>query len=157
MVENFSVASGPPRCRPATPEGSPAIARVVVAAWQAAYVDLVPKAVLDALDPVAIGARWQKDALPAREFRQVVTLGGAVVGACTGGPVRDEEPSPSTAELYSINVHPEHWGQGVGRALLRCAEAAMLDRGFTSALLWVLAGNARAQRFYSLAGLDGHQ
>lgn len=157
---SFSYLGPARRCRAATVEDAPSIARVVVAAWRLAYADLLPKAFLDSLDPATIQARWQKNiATAAQQFRRVVTENGEVIGACSGGAIRSGDPSPKTAELYSINIHPDFWGQGVGAALLRSAELAMLELRFSDAMLWVLSGNVRAQRFYLTAGWqpDGEQ
>jgi hypothetical protein len=40
----------------------------------------------------------------------------------------------------------------VGRVLLIAARAALVASGFREAVLWVLAGNERAQRFYRADG-----
>lgn len=44
------------------------------------------------------------------------------------------------------------WGTGRGRALLAAAEERLRGDGFDEAVLWVLAGNDRARRFYEAAG-----
>lgn len=48
-------------------------------------------------------------------------------------------------------------GAGGGSGLLRRAEAAMRSHNHFEAVLWVLAGNSRAHKFYRSAGwsLDG--
>ena len=45
-------------------------------------------------------------------------------------------------------MDPELWGQGIGVALVSAARARLSEIGFRDALLWVLAGNVRAERFY---------
>jgi RimJ/RimL family protein N-acetyltransferase len=61
--------------------------------------------------------------------------------------------------LYAINIDPHHWGTGVGRALLAAAQAELARLGYAQAVLWVLPDNARARRFYEVAGwtTDGVQ
>jgi len=49
-------------------------------------------------------------------------------------------------------VHPQHWGHGAGRSLLQASERRLREAGFSAAILWVVAGNVRARRFYELAG-----
>ena len=66
---------------------------------------------------------------------------GAVIGVLTLG---DDE-------LYAIYVHPEHWGTGVGQALLERAEIE-LAKTCTEATLTCMVGNARARRFYERNG-----
>lgn len=55
-------------------------------------------------------------------------------------------------ELYAIYVDPSSWGHGAGRALIESAEASLRESGFPQAILWVLRGNERAERFYRAAG-----
>ena len=43
-------------------------------------------------------------------------------------------------------------GAGVGRLLLKRARSRLAEQGFTDAQLRVLAGNARAERFYRADG-----
>jgi GNAT superfamily N-acetyltransferase len=52
------------------------------------------------------------------------------------------------AELCALYVDPDHWGQGVGKALISAARERLVALGFQNALLWVLTGNDRADRFY---------
>ena len=66
---------------------------------------------------------------------------GAVIGLLTVG---DDE-------LYAIYVHPDHWGTGVGQALLDRAEGE-LAATCMSATLTCMVGNARARRFYERNG-----
>jgi GNAT superfamily N-acetyltransferase len=43
-------------------------------------------------------------------------------------------------------------GTGVGRVLMADARTRLSDLGFTEAVLWVLTGNDRADRFYRADG-----
>jgi hypothetical protein len=56
------------------------------------------------------------------------------------------------ARLYSMAVAPEHQSQGLGRELLRAAEAAALDAGAAVMRLEVNPGNAPAVALYRSAG-----
>jgi GNAT superfamily N-acetyltransferase len=53
-------------------------------------------------------------------------------------------------ELCALYVDPDCWGRGVGAALVSAARARLFDRGFRFAILWVMVGNARAERFYRI-------
>jgi GNAT superfamily N-acetyltransferase len=66
---------------------------------------------------------------------------GAVIGVLTVG---DDE-------LHAIYVHPDHWGTGVGQALLDRAETE-LAKTCAAASLTCMAGNARGRRFYERNG-----
>ena len=64
---------------------------------------------------------------------------------------RDDE---AAGELYAIYLHPSCWGRGIGRALLERAEESLRSSGFTRAILWVMEGNERGERFYQAAGWE---
>jgi GNAT superfamily N-acetyltransferase len=55
-------------------------------------------------------------------------------------------------ELYAINVRPDRWGVGAGRALLAAVHARLADFGYRSAVLWVAPGNQRARAVYERYG-----
>jgi ribosomal protein S18 acetylase RimI-like enzyme len=137
--------------RPATVADAPAMGRLVVRAWQAAYRGQMPDDYLDGLRAEDRAAYW--DGVLRREGRRGAVLvaerAGEVAGFAASGPSRDPE---GAGELYAINVDPAHWGTGTGRALLEATQAELGRMGFAESVLWVLPGNARARRFYELAG-----
>ena len=51
-------------------------------------------------------------------------------------------------ELCALYVDPRHWGRGLGVALVTAARTNLVTLGFRTAILWVLVGNVRAERFY---------
>ena len=139
--------------RPATPEDAPAMGRVHVRAWQAAYRGAMPDDFLDGLDPETREAGWARllsspDA--AGHTLVVENDDGAVVGFAHIGPSRQQ--ADSDGELYAINLDPDAWGRGLGRQLLAAATDELAQRGYDEAILWVLDTNARARRFYEAAG-----
>jgi GNAT superfamily N-acetyltransferase len=137
--------------RPARVADAPAMGRLVVRAWQAAYRGQMPDEYLDGLRAEDRAAYW--DGVLRREGRRGVVLvaerDGEVIGFAAAGPSPDPE---GAGELYAINLDPAHWGTGAGRALLEAAQAELDRMGFAESVLWVLPGNARARRFYALAG-----
>lgn len=138
------------RVRFATVDDADAIGRVHVSAWQAAYRGHMPDDLLDAMDPVARAAQWRERIASGEAIPLVVEdEHGDVVGVAHVGPDRQY---PERCELWMINLAPEAWGKGLGRTLLEAATAKLRDDGFAEAVLWVLDGNARARRFYEVAG-----
>jgi ribosomal protein S18 acetylase RimI-like enzyme len=137
--------------RPATVADAPAMGQLVVRAWQAAYRGHMPDDYLDGLraeDRAAGWARYLERARP-RGAVLVVEQDGQVTGFVNLGPAEDP---PGAGEVYAINVDPAAWGTGAGRALLQAAQDELARLGFDELVLWVLPGNARARRFYELAG-----
>ena len=140
--------------RPATAEDADAIGRVQVETWRAAYSGLMPDEAVAAFDVEERRRMWREGL--AREPRPgsatfVAEDDGEVVGFASVGAARDEEDA---GELYAIYLDPSCWDRGIGRALLERAEESMRSSGFTRAILWVMEGNERGERFYRAAGWE---
>jgi GNAT superfamily N-acetyltransferase len=75
----------------------------------------------------------------------------AIVGFATFGPSRDADAS-GLGEIYALYVDPESYGGGTGRLLMAEARRRLREAGMNEAILWVLRGNKRAQRFYEREG-----
>ena len=142
--------------RPATAEDADAIGRVQVETWRVAYRGLMPDDVIAGFDLEGRQRLWREGL--ARVPRPgsatfVAELDGEVVGFASVGRSRDDEAAPE-GELYAIYLHPSRWDRGIGRALLERAEESMRAFGFERAILWVMEGNERGERFYRAAGWE---
>jgi GNAT superfamily N-acetyltransferase len=136
-----------------------AIARVHVRSWQAAYRGLLPAEYLDALKPEDRAARYSFENPDIdRPFTIVAEDDGLIAGFATTGPARDAD-AEGWGELYALYVDPDYWGRGIGAELIKAARARLVELGFEQAILWVMKGNARAERFYAIDGweADGHE
>jgi ribosomal protein S18 acetylase RimI-like enzyme len=123
--------------RPATADDAEATARIHVESWAAAYTLRGP----------SLEERLDLHRRFPPSF--VAEVDGEIAGFVGVGPSRDPD---AEGELYTIYVAPSHWGAGVGRELIRAGEERMRELGYRYVVLWVLDGNARAQRFYESAG-----
>jgi ribosomal protein S18 acetylase RimI-like enzyme len=139
--------------RPARLDDAAAIADVHVRTWQAAYEHVFGAERLDAMETERRAEAWQRW-LARGDVAFVAEAEGAVVGFVWVGPSRDDD---AEAELYAIYVLPDAWGSGAGPALMKTGVEAMREAGHAEAILWVLADNPRARRFYEREGgsLDG--
>ena len=140
--------------RPATSADADAIGRIQVETWTTAYAGLLPQGTIDAFDVAARQELWREGLSRAPRPGSatfVALVDGDVVGFATVGGSHSQE---GVGELYAIYVHPSRWGVGAGRALIERAEESLRESGFLQALLWVLAGNERAERFYEAAGWE---
>lgn len=131
------------------------LGEIHVAAWQAAYRGFMPDAYLDGLSAAERADHWRtglsQDPRPG-SVRLVAVDGADVpVGFLFGGPAGGDA-GVTDGEVYVVNVHPEYWGTGAGSSLLRTAQDDLATRGFSTAVLWVLAGNRRARSFYERHG-----
>ncbi|GAB3450252.1 GNAT family N-acetyltransferase [Actinophytocola sediminis] len=133
--------------RPAEPTDAEEIARIQLETWRAAYTDLLPASVLDALDPAEAALTWRQtiEHGPARVF--VAVEGAYVVGFCAAGPAPEEETAdaagtpakdaPTVALVSTMLVEPRWGRRGHGGRLLASAGQAMLDTGSTRGIAWV--------------------
>lgn len=138
--------------RPAVPDDALAVGGVHVRAWQAAYRGLMPDEYLNGLRPEERAQRYDFASLDPSKPRTLVALeADTVLGFATIAPARDEDVA-GQGELCALYVEPDCWGRGVGRALASAARSDLARLGFAKAVLWVIAGNARAQRFYRADG-----
>lgn len=138
--------------RPAEPGDEDAVARVHVRSWQAAYRGLLPEDYLRGLDPNDRAARYTFAEIDSDQPRTVVAVDDdGIAGFATVGRCRDQDASEA-GELYALYVEPGRWNRGVGRMLIHDARRRLAEWGFTEAVLWVLVGNERAERFYRIDG-----
>jgi GNAT superfamily N-acetyltransferase len=61
------------------------------------------------------------------------------------------EPIPGRAHVSAMFTHPDRWREGIGRALLDAAEAAMRAARYAEAQLWT-PEQAPARAFYEALG-----
>lgn len=157
----------------------PAVEEVRRASWRAAYAGLIEARHIERA--TARPSRLSQPDPSRRTLVAVTCEPPVVIGYASYGPERsllsvhahpvhagsasgDGGPPPDMAphteagltgeagEVYALYVAPEWWSTGAGRSLMTAALAALSQGGYQRAVLWVLAGNARARRFYEHAG-----
>jgi GNAT superfamily N-acetyltransferase len=135
--------------RRARPGDEMEVARVHVSSWQVAYRGLIPQEYLDGLRPEDRAGRYAFG--KERPATLLALEDGRVLGFATFGPARSED-CEEMGELYALYADPSAWDRGVGRALIAEARASLVGDGYVEAILWVLTGNERAERFYRRDG-----
>jgi ribosomal protein S18 acetylase RimI-like enzyme len=142
--------------RTAVVEDAAQIADVHVRSWQGGYRGLMPQEYLDGLDPAERGQMWARITGGTDGTRSGVLIAEdetAVLAFVSFGPTRDEGGDPDrTGEIAAIYAAPDAWGTGCGRDLMAAALEVLGRAGYEQVTLWVLDTNARARRFYELAG-----
>ena len=134
--------------RDAIPSDADGVARVHVRTWQTAYRGLLPDAYLDSLKAEDRARRYTFGLSdPATPQTLVALDSGELVGFAT---VRTLPEDPGVGELCALHVDPTHWNRRIGLALIEAARARLSEHGSRRARLWLLEGNARAERFYRL-------
>jgi ribosomal protein S18 acetylase RimI-like enzyme len=130
-----------------------AITHVHVASICAAYSGLFPTAELASIDTHARATRWHDHLASGTSTTLLAEKDGQLVGFIDFGVCRDEDlPPGAVGEVMSVYVHPESWGHGFGRELMREALARLNASGFTEVVLWVIEANRPAVRFYDQFG-----
>jgi len=145
-----------PKVRPPTKHDAPALGSVHVRAWQKAYRGgLMPDSYLEGLTATERTQMWleglQRDPRPRFSRFVVEDDDGVVVGFIMVGPA-SRDPASEAGEVYALNVDPDVWRGGFGRALLNAGTGALRQAGFGEAILWVHPDNRRARSFYEAAG-----
>jgi ribosomal protein S18 acetylase RimI-like enzyme len=137
--------------RPAVPPDAADIARVHVRAWQVGYRGLLPDDYLDGLRAEDRASRYTLGDASAETPSTIVAVERSTLcGFVTTGPAR--EGTGGAGHLMALYVDPDHWGRGIGRSLIERGRAELAARGYREAVLWLLAGNERARRFYVADG-----
>jgi GNAT superfamily N-acetyltransferase len=143
-----------PLIREATAIDAESIARIRVASWRVAYRGLIDDAYLDALSVDAGRDRYLRsfDPAPNAGFTRVAADDdGRLVGFATGGAARGDLPA-RTGEVWLIYLLPDAQRRGLGTRLMRSMARGLDRRGHGSMLVWALARNEPAGRFYEHLG-----
>lgn len=146
------------RIRTGGPADADEIVQAKNASWRAAYSGIVAAEFLAGL-PEEPGDSFVRSLAARREH--VLTLvaekGPNVIGFATVGWDRrectEETAGPGEpGEVWAIYVHPDHWGRGAGRALLREGHRWLNERGLAPIRVWELVGNTIGRGFYEHYG-----
>jgi GNAT superfamily N-acetyltransferase len=148
--------------RPAVPADAAEIARIQLETWRAAYQDLLPAEVLDALDPAEAEATWRHtiEQGPARVF--VAAEGQWHVGFIAAGASPQDEsadadgtPVPDAdhvALVATLLVEPRWGRRGHAGRLLAAAATAMRRDGLARGVSWVAEADQASLAFWNRAG-----
>lgn len=119
-------------------------------AWRQAYDGLIPARELGRMI-TRRGDEWWGRAIRRGTGIVVIEVGGMVAGYATYGPNRARN-LVQRGEVYELYMRPEYQGLGFGTRLFLAARRELLRHGFDSAVVWALADNEGACRFYRNAG-----
>jgi L-amino acid N-acyltransferase YncA len=139
--------------RAATTEDARTIAEIHVRGWQWGYRGQIPAEILDQLSVDRREAGW-REAIEHRPDHRlwVAERDGRVVGFAATQPSEDEDATREVAQIGAIYIEERAASTGVGRALTLHALEDFRDRGFTTAIWWVLESNDRTRRFLERGG-----
>lgn len=140
------------KIRPATRADAADIEHVARASWHAAYDDIIGVSAVDEMVDDWYEHDELADSIEQPDTSTVVANGDdEIVGFAQGVPTED---GPAEAAIPRIYVHPDHWGEGIGTALLGELSEAMKGAGYRDVWLTVLAENEVGRKFYEARGFD---
>ena len=148
------------RIRRAKRDAAPAIGRVHVETWQAAYAGLLPDAMLVGMSDVRQSAWWSRVLSDPGEARGVFVADDeemGVVGFGSCGPARDlpeglDGREVRVGEVYTLYVEPDFQNRGLGRRLLDALFRQLKADRCDTAVLWMLAENPTRFFYEGLGG-----
>jgi GNAT superfamily N-acetyltransferase len=139
--------------RPASPEDVPGIARVLVDTWRRTFRGLLSDEFLAGMSyerqEQRHGCYLAQDRV--NYFVAVDRASGDVIGFINGGPNRHADYQRYPAELYALYVLSERQRCGTGKRLLAALAPRLMESGFPSMMVWVLAKNPN-RGFYEHTG-----
>ena len=139
--------------RNATKKDAGAIAQVYVDSWRESYAGLIPDWVLLGMSYRRLAKAWERAIRTAGKDEAILVAesdGQGIVGMGSCGPTRDTKLTYG-GEVYTLYVHPNNVGQGVGSLLLKALFAKLESIGKPSACVWALAQNP-SRHFYKAQG-----
>src|SRR5580658_9523616 len=126
------------------------IASVHDAAWREAYRGIIPGRELERMI-ARRGPSWWRGAIERKSRLIVLDFDESIAGYATYG--RNRVPTlPFQGEIFELYIAPEFQGLGFGRRLFQAAHSDLQEHGYPSLLIWALADNDRALRFYGNLG-----
>jgi ribosomal protein S18 acetylase RimI-like enzyme len=130
-----------------------AIASVHVESTLATYRDIWPD---DYLDNISVEERTEQHRrllanAGAGTFSYVAEGKYGVVGWAVGQPEQEADPT-YVGELGGIYVLPDYQRRGIDRRLAVVVAGTLIEAGLESMLVWVIAENWPARRFYMALG-----
>lgn len=129
-----------------------AVARLHFESWRTTYDPILPPAEAARLTLEERRSAWHRllAAPRAGENQWVAELDGRIAGLVAAGPAEGE--GGEVGEIHAIHQAPRLRGRGIGRRLLAAGTRDLRAAGFSRAVLWALAANAGAHRFYEALG-----
>lgn len=127
-----------------------AITAVHDAAWRQAYSGIIPAKELTRMI-MRRGPRWWGRSIRRGASILVLEAGGEIAGYASFGPNRARDLAQK-GEVYEIYLKPEYQGVGLGSRLFLAARKELIRAGYGTMVVWALADNDGACRFYQNAG-----
>lgn len=125
------------------------VAEAQVLSWREAFQGILSDSLLTNLQVETFEANWIN--ILRQEGRQNfiwTTPSNKAIGFISFGPPKKKQED-ADFEIYGIYVHPNHWKQGIGNALLSFARKSIRQLNPTAnIILWTMRKNKISHSFY---------
>lgn len=152
------------RIEEATSEDADDICRICITSWRETYADILPDEYIEANDRV----RYEPERIAGQIEESDGTVGWLLAldgeeseegephetNETVLGVIRGERLEPGVGEVFSLYIHPDWQGEGVGSRLLTALTERQRERGVTEQLVYVFAEHDDAIGFYESKGFD---
>lgn len=139
-----------PLVRPASESDLDSLVTIFRACWLTSYKDILSQTVRDEMTQDKTREMWANSVQPHPERTTfVIEEDGAPVGMARIG--RDVV-NVDRGHLFSLYVHPDNAGRGLGKKLLRHSLGFLRENGFSEISLWVFKNNTPTRNLYSSLG-----
>ncbi|MCA1032681.1 GNAT family N-acetyltransferase [Bacillus timonensis] len=135
--------------RQATINDVTGIAKVHVDSWKTTYAGIVCSEYLDKLSYSKRETLWtavMNQGFEKSSLLVVEDSSGQIIGFANGGKERSNQYEYD-AEIYAIYLLKEYQGQKIGSKLVHALTEDLVEKGYNSLLVWVLAENP-SRTFY---------
>jgi ribosomal protein S18 acetylase RimI-like enzyme len=126
------------------------ITEVHDAAWREAYLGVIPGRELEKMI-ARRGPNWWLSAIRRGSRISVLDFDKSVAGYASYGSNRIRS-MPYAGEIFELYLAPEFQGLGFGKRLFEAAFEDLVEHGYNSLIIWALADNERAIKFYRKLG-----
>ena len=139
-----------PLVRPVSESDLDSLVTIFRACWLTSYKDILSQTVRDEMTQDKTREMWAKSVQSHPERTTfVIEEDGAPVGMARIG--RDVI-NVDRGHLFSLYVHPDNAGRGLGKKLLRHSLGFLRENGFSEISLWVFKNNTPTRNLYSSLG-----
>ena len=125
-----------------------------IACWQDAYKGIIPEYYLTHMieETEDRTERMRKSLVnPGESKFYCVEIDNEMIGRLIICKSRDID-KPDAGEVAAIYLLKKYWNKGYGQRIMSFALEELKNDGYTEVILWVLAENRRAIRFYEKCG-----
>ena len=141
------------KIRVATEADAEAMALVHIRSWQKAYEQYIPDSILSTLSVPERTQQWC-ELIKTGVTVLVLEMNSQVIGFASICAFRDGGEGSLCGEISTMYLHPDYWRKGFGTKLCSAAMAELFNMGYKEVLLWVLADNNQARKFYENIGFQ---